>query len=43
MAGLRPEEVSLLVDELRPVAQGARVEKVFDRGRSDMVFPIIRV
>lgn len=30
--GLRPEEVTLLADELRPLVMGARVEKVFDHG-----------
>ncbi|MFQ5654269.1 MAG: NFACT RNA binding domain-containing protein [Planctomycetota bacterium] len=31
--GLRPEEVALLIRELSPVISGARIDKVFDRGR----------
>ncbi len=38
--GLRPEEVSLLIEELSAVMDGARLEKVFDHGPFGIVLRI---
>src|SRR5262245_16868159 len=37
-AGLRPEEIALLVQELAPIAVGARIGKIFDLGKDNLLF-----